>query len=668
MGRVGDSRPRFRRLMRTRFSLLLLAWLVLPLRAWALEPQAVLPEGCEPAVLAWLRPLEMDRAVTDQWLLRDIGIDHSRLQLTLEGPAGRRVRATVSHVRDAQAGETLGEVRLDCPAVAPPEVCAALRQGLTRQPRAPLPWIVAQPAANGRTEMERSGGQFSDRDPTRVARGTLIAVWLMFAAALLHVARRHWRAIPRLALLGVGMVTLLGLAARLALAPRGLQHELFHAGESLAFLHGTSHFANGEAVPALVNALNAGVDGEDATLFAVTLVFAVLAIPALVWFTWQLTGRRQVALLAGLLLALSPIHVHFSASEEFGIVGLALALVSCAAWLQWLRTPSHATLLLAAASGVLAMQSRPELLLLPLLHLTLLWVLPSPGVLRRRALWFAVAFAVLASWHVPFDVQVRGGFPGLSPLAIQHLVPRFAWLDPELAVWPMAAWLLLGLAFALREAPRQAMWLAGWSLFFAVLLLALYTGAGAYAWRMQLLPVTLGCVLTAWATLALPGWQRASTAALALTALLQLVAARETVAQPSLTELQYRFQRAHVAVLPPGAAVLAVLSASVDHPPPLGGLSATGTRLWRDVADPANLQQPAEPLFYLQSAACWLQWPGETRQPRGLHPACQAVHDHFRLQPLAELDLPPTHEPPLQWAPAPGPRGYRIGFYRLLPR
>ena len=650
--------------MRATFCLVLLLPLAFAAHARAVEPAPVLPEGCEPAVLAWLRPLEMDKPVTRDWLLRDVAIDHSRLQLTLQGPAGRQVHVAIGHAQDSAAGELIGDARLLCPSEAPPDVCAALNQALQIQPRAPPPWLVPPPPMGGKVVLERPEPQFSDRDPTRAARATLLAVWLALALLLLSLGVQRWRVLPRWALLGVPVVTLLGLAVRLWLAPRGLQHELFHAGESLAFLHGTGHFANGEAIPALITAIHGG----ETALYDTTLVFAVLSVPALAWFTWRLTGHPTVALLAAVLLALLPCHIHFSASEEFGIAGVTLALVSWAAWLDWLATRTLTPMLLTAAAGVLAMQCRPEFVLLPLLHLPLLEGASSRVALRQRALWLVLLIAALASWHIPFDMRARGGFPGFSSLAVQQLVPRLAWLDPQLTVRPMLAWLLLGLAYALREAPRKALWLVGWSVALAVFLLALYVDSDAYAWRMQLLPATLTCVLAAWAVRALPRLGGLPAVALVLTAVLQLAAARHIVAQPSLTELQYRFQRAHVADLPPDAELLAVLSAPMDHVPRLGGLAPGQTRRMRDAADPANLRLPPDNRVYLQTAACWLQWPGETRQPTGLHPVCQAVHDAYRLQPIAEADLPPTHEPPQPWAPRPGPRGYRIGFYRLLAR
>jgi hypothetical protein len=209
--------------------------------------------------------------------------------------------------------------------------------------------------------------------------------------------------------------------------------------------------------------------------------------------------------------------------------------------------------------------------------------------------------------------------------------------------------------------------LVGTALFFSAFLLAIYVGAGAYAWRVQLLPSALACVLTAVAVEALPTLWHGPALVLALSAVLQLVAASAAVQAPSLTEQQYRFDRAAVSRLPKDAELIAVLSAPFDHPPRLGGLQAGETRALRDVADVVHLQAPAHPLVFRQSAACWVQWPGEARVLTGLHPACQQVHDHFRLQPIAELDLPATREPPLRWAPPPRAGGYRIGYYLLRP-
>ncbi len=663
--------------MRTGFRSLLPACLMLitgmvPLRVDADEPVAILPEACEPAVLAWLLPLRMEHPVTADWLLRDVGIDRARLQLTLVGPAERTIQVVIGHVANETAGERLGDVRLQCPPVVPQDVCLAVKQALSVEPRAPSPWLLQQTRVNGAAAVERAEPQFSNRDPTRAARWTLLGLWIALACLLLELARRRCRALSRRAWLGVLSVTLLGAAVRLWLAPRGLQHELFHARESLAFLHGSSGVANGESVPALVNAINALTLGDETTLYGVTLVAAVISIPALVWFAAQLTGQFRVGLLAGVLLAVLPNHVHFSASEEFAITGLALALLSWAAWMDWLTACGPVALGIATVAAVLAMQCRPELTLLPLMHLTLfLAVVPRrdwPAVLRRRSLWLAIGVAVLASWHVPMDVHTRGAFPGLSSTAMRQIWLRLVWLDQDLATWPMWAWLLAGLAFAFTRATARALWLAGWSALFTVVLLSLYAGFGAYAWRMQLLPAALACVGMAWLVEAAPRRAIVVATALALTAGLQLWAVREVVARPSLTELQYRFQRQHIQDLPPRAEILAVLSAPLDHLPRLGGLRAGETRVLHDATDPADLPPAGPGLVWLQSAACWVQWSGEVRAPIGLQPACQAVHDRYRMEPIAEMDLPPTDELSLVSALAPGPRGYRIGYYRLKPR
>ena len=457
---------------------LLALWLPLPV----LAQDAVLPEGSEAAVLAWLRPLQMDKPVTAEWTLRDVGLDRGRLQLTLQGPGAQTLQATVAYPG-----------ALECPVAQQAAVCQALQTALSQQPRAPSPWLVVQPKGEGKVEIERAGPQFPAHDTTRPARWTLLAVWLALIVGLLQALWQLGRqSTPQLWFWPL-TVTAIGLAVRLSLAPRGLQHEMFHADQSLAFLDGASHFANGEAVPALVNALNLMARGADQTLYTVTLVAAVLAMPAILWFTAELTGQWRAAVLAGLLLALAPAHIHFSASEEFGIVGVTLALLSWAAWLRWLRDRSGLLLLIATAAGVLALQTRPEFVLLPLMHLTLtLGHLPRlalPSVLKRRELWLALVLAALACWHVPLDMQMRGGFPGFSPLAVQNVVPRLIWLDPQLAVWPMLAWLVLSLAVGLRVAPLKALWLAGWALGLAVVLLGLYVGAG---------PMRGGCSCCRW--------------------------------------------------------------------------------------------------------------------------------------------------------------------------
>ena len=648
---------------------LLAAGALLPRPTLAQATPAVLPEGCENSVLVWLQPLQMGAVVAADWTLRDVHVARSRLELTLEAPGHPPSTATIDHAANANAGLPAGDARLSCPPELPSAVCAALLRALRREPRPPSPWQLTVPQPL-RSAIERPEPQFAADDRTRPARWTLQGVWLLLALGLGRLAQLRWPRRQPLTLAALGILTALALFVRLALAPRGLQHELFHAGQSLAFLHGSSQFANGETVPALVTALNAALQAEDATLYAVTLGAAVLSVPALAWFAWRLTAQRDVTVASALLLALLPIHVHFSRSEEFAVVGVLLALLSWAAWLDWLATPCRPTLIVAASAGALALQSRPEFLALPLMHasLTLVATAGTARWWRDRWLWLAIALALAASWHVPLDVARRGGWPGVSPHAVATLTSRAMWLDPAVATPPCLAWLLLGTAALARRAPLAAAWLGGWSAALGLTLLALYAGAGAYAWRVQLVPGVLGCLLAAAALLALPQQKAALVVALAASALLQLRAARAAVIAPALTELQYRFERQSAARLGDNPPLLALLSAPVDRLPPLGQLAPGQTRTVLDLVDVAHLPPAPGPLVFVQSAACWLQWPGEARRPEGLHPVCQAVHDRFTLAPIAEMDLPPTHEPPLAWAPAPSPAGYRIGFYRLEPR
>jgi hypothetical protein len=634
---------------------LLALWLPWP----ALAQDAVLPEGSEAAVLAWLQPLAMDKPVTADWTLRDVGLDRGHLLLTLQGPGAQTLQATVVYPGVLQ-----------CPEAQQKAVCQALQDALAQQPRAPSPWLVVEPAGEGKREIERAGLQFPEHDTTRPARWTLLAVWLALLVGLLQVLWQLARKSPAPLWFWPLTVTMLGLAVRLSLAPRGLQHEMFHADESLGFLAGASHFANGEAVPALVNALNLVFHGADQTLYTLTLVAAVLAMPAIIWFAVELTGHWRVAVLAGLLLAIAPAHIHFSASEEFGIDGVTLALLSWAAWLRWLRDRSGLLLLIATTSGVLAMQTRPEFALLPLMHLTLMIaVLPLralPAVGLRKELWLALVLAALACWHVPLDIQMRGGFPGFSPLAVQNIVPRLIWLDPQLSIWPVLLWLVPAVLFGLFS--RRGWWLVAWALGLAVLLLGLYVADGAYAWRMQLVPEVLTCVLAAWMVGVLPRLLLIPSLLVLVLASVQLASAARFIRQPGLTERQYRFEMQHVRDLPPHAEILAVLSAQIDHPPRFGHLQPAETRILRDAADLQHLPPPGPNQVFLQSAACWVRWPADKQDLRDMQPVCRAVHEKYRLEPIAEMDLPPTREPPLAWAPVPGPNGYRIGYYRLLAR
>lgn len=634
--------------MLVRFWLALMLLTVLPQPLCA-QP-AMLPPNSVDAVLHWLRPLAEGAEVLDGWILRDIAILQTTVDLRLEDRDGHSAKI---HVQETQ---------IQCEPQLPLQVCELVRKTLLTPPRPPSPWLQQ---TDPHVQLELPTPQFPPGDRTPLARQILLLAWVLLALLLVPL-------LPRLRhRLLLTLPLLVGILPRYAWTPVGLQHELFHARESLAFLHGPSAFANGETVPALVTAL-----GHDAqTLFAVTAFFAVLTPLLTTMFTLTLNRKLPIALLAGLLVALLPPHLHFSASEEFGITGIALALLSWTAWLKWLENPQFLLLAVMYLSAILAMQTRPELLLLPLFHLTLAQATQPLALLRERlrhkSLWLLAIPAIALLWHVPLDMAQRGGFPGIDPRALKALIPRLIWLDSSMSSPVMLLWLVLGFVALWRQNRRSALWFLLVPLGLSALLLALYTAAGAYAWRMQLLPAVLGCILAAQSLhlLAAPVQRKLSGLAILVTAVVPLWTHAE-VFHPALTGVQYAFQREAAHKLPEDTELFALLTAQIDALPALGGLAPTQIRKLHDIAHRNSGDLPAGKAnqVYVQSAACWTQWPEQPDRPQKMQPACQQMHDRYDLEPIAEQDLPRVQEPPLAWVPIPANRGYRIGFYRMWPK
>jgi hypothetical protein len=281
----------------------------------------------------------------------------------------------------------------------------------------------------------------------------LVTVALVVVIA--GVARATWRERPpwpdvaALALLGLGAIGL-----RLSV-PVGLMEQNFRTGAVFLGVNpGGWHY--GVAQPWIWRLLiGPWLDVGLPALLDTQALLGGLVAPALVVLARTAGLDRTTSMLAGVLLALTPVHVRFSHTDAQGIPETLALCVGLTAWIRHARSPSWGAALVGASAVGLAAVSRPEaLLLVPLVPLAV----GAAGLRwpwRDRRTWVAVAWMVLVVgvhvagilvWNGPASLK-RAGISGLpSPLVNgpRHYVGLDATFTSPVVIAATVAGLLLG--------------------------------------------------------------------------------------------------------------------------------------------------------------------------------------------------------------------------------
>ncbi len=613
--------------------------------SWAIAPHQ------EQAVLQWLGPLTDGAQLTAAWRVADVAI----------APDGLRLR-----LRAGEAGAGLwASLRLDC---QPPRLALELPPG--------LPPDVAQTVQVAAAAL-RLPGPFQLNQP--VARPPPVVAWqslalayltLRFFSVLTALLAAIWLAgsLPRALWLPYAALTLLAAVARAWLSPATFLHEFYHVDSSLSMLAGQPGFFNGYGGPALYSALVTWLHWNPTWLFAVNGLAATLTVPALARLAARLWRDERAGLVAGLLLALSPMHLRWGAAEDQWILGTAWTVLALAAWLDGLQTDAPLSLLVALLAASLAMQARPELMPFPVLLLALA-VAHRPawlaGWLRTRGAWLTLAVTAVALWPIVLLLLSR---PQPPQATLEHLK---LWADAQ---WRNPAWTPLPLQLlsvaALGLAALQRRWLVVVVALAAVVWTALpmvfYGALGPFLQRTQLLSAALALAVTAGAlpqllgTLPQPVW-------LAGVLLAMAVAVHDRA--PAITALsaqqrEWNFLRDNVSNLPPFKRFVAPLGKSFDHFPVMLFAPERTPQLLpvEDVVQARRWPLPGQDLVYYQSMACWFVDSVVGVAPRGMAPMCAAVRDHYVLEPIATAELDGPVGPMLLSPPQPR---FAVGFYRL---
>ena len=640
----------------------LLAALVLLLPAVS-QAAWVIPAGRESQVEGWLLPLASGATVTDDWQLENIAIDHAQVRLGLKQASA----PTVRWVAVAPAERPTLALEVVCPPDLPASVCQRVQAEIAKPHTNPPPWQHVAPRPPRRAPPQTP--------PHYRERVVALLAWLGFAVAgaLVLWRRRHaWRSPLALGALGI---TLLGLILRVAMSPRTFLHENFRIAMHRDFLVSGGKWDYGESLTALVLLVNdwtgAGVDA----LFGVSLGFSILAVPALMALDAALFGARTTTLFVGFCAALSPLALRFAACEEPWPMTLFLATVAMTAWLRWLARAQGALLALTVTASVLAMQSRPEWLMFPVVLLALMLAVHGSGRLRDLP-WRPLALAAVAGvvLLLPRLVGLADGHVGkslaINPVAMLHVYAPF---DPEITS-PLYGLLVVGgLVWGWRHARARMAALVTMHLVLSVLPLAFFCTQGPYAQRTQFVPMLLLTVVAGHALdLTLPWISRRAHLVAAVAIITAQWAGRIAyVGRLYDQQLEWQFLVDGVPRLPTGITLLAPIRGET-----LGGfpryLPLRSARDWQftDLEDAFQTGQWPEAdgktLIYL-GMACYVSHGSSAQKQIGAGPACAAARTHYRLEPVlttrvANLPYPPTFHA------AAGRDGYEVGFYRIQPR
>jgi hypothetical protein len=586
-------------------------------------------------------------------------------RVRLDGPSGSALLAVTAPQSDKGTPSCLVRSR---------SLCAELAD-------APAP-VVADPAFRGALDAFGRRLVLADLRPRITGPGRLPEAnrWLLVGLALFAlaasavVAARHARAAPPPARFVAGLAGLFALAlvVRVVFVPWGPRHEYFHCAEMLwgLFDHGVSLY--GDTARALFRAADRAFGGQERAIYATDAVLASLTVVATAMLDFALFRRWGRALFAGLVLCLLPQHLRYSGAEDAVIAAALFTAWAMVLVLAYVERPDTLTMLAAVAATTLAMQSRQETRVVPVLAVLLVLLARPRGdwkaLLAPRAL---AGGALLTGLFVAQAILV-------PPLSIEGAIYRFDQLGRQVffdaAVTPWPLWLLwgAGVAWGAWRARGPTLWAVVAGAALAGVPMA-FCGNALCAMRTQIPSTPLYAIVTAGAAAAvlelrgrLP--RLAPVLAAALVAVPIATAASRTafVSSTTLPVAEWEFQASAVPGLPDGpGAVLFVPRDRIRFPEDL---------VWRegrllnllDVRDLAAGELPpgARPVLVYLGLYCRV-WTGDETVTGPERDECAAVERRFALRPVAVRRLAGALDPGLQ-THGPVVDGIEVGFYEVV--
>ena len=250
------------------------------------------------------------------------------------------------------------------------------------------------------------------------------------AVAAAYVSRGVWRELDRTDLTRMGIVAGIAVALTVFVAPRTnrifYDEQIYQSiGQNLADLGlaqicneggvegGRLKCASGEynkqpyAYPHVLSVVYRLSGVHDGTAFAVNAVAMAAIVCAVYVLTWLLFRARDAALFAGLVLALTPQQILWSATaavEPSASLAAVLALV-CAAYYS--SRGGVAALCALAVVAAYAIQFRPESILILPVSVLIAWPRLRLEAGQPRVWGAVLLFLALASVHVAHLYAVR---------------------------------------------------------------------------------------------------------------------------------------------------------------------------------------------------------------------------------------------------------------------
>jgi hypothetical protein len=385
-------------------------------------------------------------------------------------------------------------------------------QGLLPQTRTAGEWAIALPAPLARdcpatvaaierilaeTSAPIDGGRLGNVALARWHYGILAATFLLVLFGTVHVLYREALASTTLPMLLLLLLWATALGLRLWLSPRTFLHEYYHVAETVpAYLSGEVPLGYGRAGPALFRLVGRVLgDGDDLRIiFLTNAVISSLAAPAAALLVRGAVGSWAQAVCAGLLLAVLPQHLRFSAAEDMFVQAITFGMWALALFACYQRTRRLEHALLGAFAASLATQTRPEMIFFPAVVLAFL-VCVKPRAWRVLFAWpTLVAGAVFAILLVPHALDVMRAMHDVRAPApqipeVRRFFAGLLLLDPGITpiIYPLM--LVAGAAWAAVRRPGWLLWIVAVYVGFTVFSLSLFDNP-PYRLRSQTLPTS----------------------------------------------------------------------------------------------------------------------------------------------------------------------------------
>lgn len=168
----------------------------------------------------------------------------------------------------------------------------------------------------------------------------------------------------------------------------------------------------------------------DTTVFFVNIIIGSFCAPLVYLLVKSVNGRKGAAGMAGLIMALLPAHVKYSATESMFILVSFLELITLLAFVEYLKTNSTSLLFSTVLFSASLIQVRPLQIFFPIILVLYFLLSGNSSVRNYRALLLAGILYLLISFPTIYNTysnyflqtgSVRPGAYTSDPLALASM-------------------------------------------------------------------------------------------------------------------------------------------------------------------------------------------------------------------------------------------------------